>query len=369
MTNPKYYSISFLLLSTLGWFDISVAFTAPPASTTTTTTRVGKQQPKQPRGYLSDGSIRHTKQVASTSRIIRPSQSTVQHRFLPLSSLYQSVLEEDTSSHPEDTEIPEPPPPINQPTTTTTTVTGATPSTTSAATTNTEYSFFDEAIVYVRAGAGGQGASTFRKGVGGQNGPPDGGNGGRGGNVILEMDASLNTLAGLNPQALRPNAFGGSGAATSSKHNNSPNYYSSSFVRTFRAEPGQEGDRNYKSGRYGQHVTVRLPPGTVVQELVTTTLANGTQVVTKRDLGTLSPDHPTLVVAHGGEGGEGSGVGGKGRGVRRKRISPEGGEKKTIQLTLKIVADVALVGTPNAGKSTFLAAVTRAKPKIANVRT
>lgn len=78
-----------------------------------------------------------------------------------------------------------------------------------------EYSFFDEATIFIRAGSGGQGASTYKKGPGGQNGQPHGGDGGKGGDVILVADDSLNTLAGLT-RAWRPNAFGGGGAATTS---------------------------------------------------------------------------------------------------------------------------------------------------------
>ena len=107
-----------------------------------------------------------------------------------------------------------------------------------------------------------------------------------------------------------------------------------------------------------------------MQEEITTINDDGEVFsVTYLDIGTLTLDEPELVVALGGEGGEGSGVGGKhgGRGVRRPRSPPVGGERKMIKLTLKIVADVALVGVPNSGKSTFLASVTRAKPKIANV--
>ena len=237
-----------------------------------------------------------------------------------------------------------------------------------------EYSFFDEATVFVRAGSGGQGASTYKKGVGGQNGQPDGGNGGRGGDVILEVDDSLNTLAGLT-DAWRPNAFGGGGAAKTGSGGGSGS--AQSFrPKSFRAENGQDGIRQFKTGRNGKDAVVRVPPGTVVQEEIDIIdemklAETGERIVLrteKRDLGTVTVDEPSLIVAVGGEGGEGSATTGKkaGRGVRRPRSPPVGGERRRLKLTLKIVADVALVGVPNAGKSTFLASVTRAKPKIAN---
>jgi GTP-binding protein len=221
-----------------------------------------------------------------------------------------------------------------------------------------EYSFFDEAVILVRAGSGGQGGNSFKLMAGGMDGAPDGGSGGTGGNIILETDSTLNSLAGLT-QAWRPNSFGGSGAA-SSKQSLRP--------KSFRADNGSDGDRQYKNGKFGTDIVIRVPPGTVVQEeIVETDEETDEETVYMIDLGSLSLEENRLVVAFGGEGGEGTGAQGKNRSIRRPRAPPTGGQRKMLKLTLKIVADVALVGVPNAGKSTFLASVTRAKPKIANV--
>jgi len=219
-----------------------------------------------------------------------------------------------------------------------------------------EYSFFDEASIYVRAGSGGQGSSTFKKGVKGQNTQPDGGTGGKGGNVVIIADASLNTLAGF----------------VNTKNNR--------FLQSFRAENGQDGDRQFRNGRFGTDIIIRVAPGTLVEEEIIENEGEEDEFTYVNELGTVVlpstdddfdwkfEDTVELLVAQGGDGGEGSSASqSKGsRGVRRARASPVGGERKRLKLTLKIVADVALVGVPNAGKSTFLASVTRAKPKIAN---
>lgn len=233
---------------------------------------------------------------------------------------------------------------------------------TTATNSENEYSFFDEASIYVRAGSGGQGASTYKKAKKSQNGIPDGGSGGVGGNVVFHVDPSLNTLASFNHN----NIIAPSGNADR--------------LQSFRAETGLPGGRMYDNGRAGEDCVVRVPPGTVVsyereREADTNAESGESEELSEAspqaqeydlyEVGTLSLENPTLVVAKGGHGGEGTAVL-KQRKKGAPRKGPQGGERHRIRLTLKIVADVALVGVPNAGKSTFLAAVTRAEPKIAN---
>jgi len=183
--------------------------------------------------------------------------------------------------------------------------------------------FADHARIFVAAGAGGDGASSFRREAHVPRGGPDGGDGGHGGDVILSVEAGMTTLG----DHLRR--------------------------RHLRAEPGGRGAGRQAHGRNGASVVARVPPGTVVRD------EDGGWI------GELIEPGARLVVARGGRGGRGN-VHFATPTHRAPRHYEKGtpGEERWIQLELKLIAEIGLVGAPNAGKSTLLAALTAATPKV-----
>ncbi|MCD6520162.1 MAG: GTPase ObgE [Anaerolineae bacterium] len=186
--------------------------------------------------------------------------------------------------------------------------------------------FFDEATIYVHAGKGGDGCVSFRREKFVPFGGPNGGNGGRGGHVYLRVNSQMNTLVPF----------------TRRKH--------------FRAEDGAHGMGKGMHGKNGQDLYIDVPPGTVVRDAKTGEL-----------LGDLTEEGQVLLVARGGRGGRGNEAF-KSSTKQAPRFAERGepGEERTLKLELKIIADVGLVGKPNAGKSTLLASVSAARPKIAD---
>lgn len=186
--------------------------------------------------------------------------------------------------------------------------------------------FVDEVTIEVKAGDGGNGSASFRREKFIPFGGPDGGDGGRGGDVILEADAGLNTLADFR------------------------------HARRFIAERGQNGMSRQKTGRQGESVRIRVPLGTQVRDLDTEEL-----------LGDLTADGQLLTVADGGRGGLGN-LHFKSSTNRAPRQTTAGkpGEHRQLGLELQVLADVGLLGMPNAGKSTLLRAVSAARPRVAD---
>lgn len=185
--------------------------------------------------------------------------------------------------------------------------------------------FIDEVQINVCSGKGGDGAVQFRREKYVPRGGPDGGDGGRGGSVILEAKSSLNTLSSFRNR------------------------------KDFRASKGSRGGGSNQTGRSAEDLIIHVPPGTLVYDADTNNL-----------LGDLVDPGEQLVVCNGGRGGRGNA---RFKTSRNKapRIAEKGepGEERNLRLELKLIADVGLVGVPNAGKSTFLSVVTNAKPKIA----
>ncbi|MCH7531980.1 MAG: GTPase ObgE [Gemmatimonadetes bacterium] len=186
--------------------------------------------------------------------------------------------------------------------------------------------FIDRAVIEVIAGTGGSGSEAFRREKGVPRGGPAGGDGGKGGDVLLEADAQLATLLDY------------------------------SYRRHYKADRGMHGAGKNKTGRSGDDLVLKVPPGTVAYD-----------ADSEECLGELLEPGQSIVVALGGRGGRGNTHFKTSTQQAPRRWERGGeGEERRVRLELKLIADVGLVGEPNAGKSTFLAAVTAARPKVAD---
>ncbi len=186
--------------------------------------------------------------------------------------------------------------------------------------------FIDEAIIEIHAGRGGDGSASFRREKFVPRGGPDGGDGGRGGSVVAIADRNVNTLIDYR------------------------------YARIHRANNGEPGRGSDCNGRSGEDILLRVPVGTVVSDL-----ASGEIIAD------LSAHEQRALLAKGGDGGLGN-LNFKSSTNRAPRKFTRGkpGESRSLKLELRVLADVGLLGTPNAGKSTFIRAVSAARPKVAD---
>ncbi|HAA85328.1 MAG TPA: GTPase ObgE [Kosmotogaceae bacterium] len=187
-------------------------------------------------------------------------------------------------------------------------------------------SLVDTGVVHVRAGRGGRGAISFRREKFVPRGGPDGGNGGNGGHVFFRADPRKNTLIDFTRK------------------------------RSFQADNGEHGGSSNRTGKDGENTVVSVPVGTVIYDMETSEM-----------IADLDRPWSTVCVARGGKGGRGNSSFASAT-RQTPRHSEEGvpGESRSLRLELKLLADAAIIGMPNVGKSSFIARVSNATPKIAN---